>query len=439
MTEDEKKSLASLNEQHDVPGMDLDEVIIGLKNLIVVPYDIAEKNLILPVSVNKDSVVLVMADPTNKHLIEEIEFVTGKQVTPQVASLTQLRAAIKDCYSAYHAGKTVYRGKKVPASEDAAPDPSPPASNATKKTKISVSSESFEGEADIQIDVKVPAFTPRLSSVPPNSPMDAQAEELKSQNKESGKKILVVDDEEEILLLISKVLKVKGHQIITTARGLDAIKKIQSENLDLVILDAMLPEIHGFDICKQIKDDDAYKHLPVVMISAIYRGWRYAKDLKESYGVDDFIEKPFNIDELVRIVDKHCNNTPVPDRESPADTSEVAEQALAACMRMYREGNIDDAIAHLSKAIEKDSANFKLHYNLALLLGKKGSKHQAILSLETALDLNPDSFAALKNLAVLYQKTSFKLKAVEAWERTLEACPDPKTRDGIKRHLVDLL
>jgi DNA-binding response OmpR family regulator len=201
----------------------------------------------------------------------------------------------------------------------------------------------------------------------------------------------------------------------------------------------MLPEIHGFDICKQIKGDDKYKHLPVVMISAIYRGWRYAKDLKESYGVDDFIEKPFNIEELVKVVDKHCDKTAASDCESSEDISKTAKQALVACMKMYREGNIDDAILHLGKAIENNPTYFDLHYNLALLLGKKGSKHQAILSLETALGLNPDSFSALKNLAVLYQKTSFKLKAVETWERTLDTCPDKKTRDGIKRHLVDLL
>ena len=105
----------------------------------------------------------------------------------------------------------------------------------------------------------------------------------------------------------------------------------------------------------------------------------------------------------------------------------------------YKAGHIDDAISHLQKATEQDNASFDLHYNLALLLGKKGFSHRAILCLQTALGLRPDSFLALKSLAVLYQKSSFKLKAIETWERTLDFCPDEQTREGIKRHLVGML
>lgn len=421
MIENEKKSPHEHREQPNVAGFDLNELEMRLTNLIVVPYDVAEKNLILPVSVNANAITLVMADPTNNKIKEEIEFVTGKKVVPKVADPAQLTTAIKDCYTAYHAGEKVYRGKSV------------------KKFNVSVSSGSGEGNSDIEVRVDAAEFIPRLSSVPPNSPTESQPDEADTTTENSRKRILVVDDEKEILILISKVLSAESHQIITTARGLDAIKIIQSEKLDLVILDAMLPEIHGFDICKQIKEDDNYRHLPVIMISAIYRGWRYAKDLKESYGVDDFIEKPFNIEELLKTVDKHCNKECTDQPGSSPDISETAKKTLVSCMKMYREGNIDEAIARLSEAIENDSTNFDLHYNLALLLGKKGFAHQAILRLETALGLNPDSFATLKNLAVLYQKTAFKLKAIETWERTLDACPDKKTRDGIKRHLVDLL
>ncbi len=420
MTENEKNSLQAFMEQHDVAGFNLDELEMRLENLRVVPYDIAEKHLILPVSVTADRITLVMADPTNDHIKEEIEFVTGKQVVANVAEPEQLTAAIKDCYTAYRAGETVYRGKNA------------------AKIKISVSSGIGQGNSDIEVRVNTSGFSPRLSSIPPNSPTESQHDES-TPAKKYRKKILVVDDEKEILLLISKVLTAEGHQIITTARGLEAIKKVQSEKLDLVILDAMLPEIHGFDICRQIKEDDNYKHLPVIMISAIYRGWRYAKDLKESYGVDDFIEKPFNIEKLVKTVDKYCNEESTAQPGSSSDISETTKKTLVSCMKMYREGDIDEAIARLSEAIEHDSTNFELHYNLALLLGKNGFAHQAILTLETALGLNPDNFAALKNLAVLYQKTAFKLKAIETWERTLDACTDKKTRDGIKRHLVDLL
>ena len=98
-----------------------------------------------------------------------------------------------------------------------------------------------------------------------------------------------------------------------------------------------------------------------------------------------------------------------------------------------------EAIALLKKGIQIDPLAFKLHYHLALLLGRKNLNYQAIRSLESALELQPDYFPALKNLAVLYQKTGFKFKAVETWERALGHCEEEEMREKIKGHLLKLL
>jgi DNA-binding response OmpR family regulator len=235
------------------------------------------------------------------------------------------------------------------------------------------------------------------------------------------------------------VLKEKGFQVITAARGLEAIKKVQSETPNMIILDAMLPEIHGFDICRRIKKSSKYGHIPVIMISAIYRGWRYAQDLKNSYGVDEFIEKPFKINEFIETVQQlmtaRSSEVPPPEEE----LSKEAERILSRCVKAYQSGKLDEAIEMLKKGIEIDPLAFKLHYHLALLLGKKDLHYQAIRSLENALELAPDYFPALKNLAVLYQKTGFKFKAIETWERALGHCQEEDLRAQIKDHLVSLL
>jgi DNA-binding response OmpR family regulator len=216
---------------------------------------------------------------------------------------------------------------------------------------------------------------------------------------------------------------------------------VQNDNPDMIILDAMLPEVHGFDICKKIKGSKKYGHIPVIMISAIYRGWRYAQDLKDSYGVDDFIEKPFKLAELLEKIEKQFARVASGglQEEEPSDLSEQTEKILASSVAAYRSGDIDKAIELLRSGIQIDPLAHKLHYNLALLLGKKTLNYQAIRELESTLELAPDYFPAMKNLALLYEKAGFRFKAIETWERSLHYCPDDETRESIKSHLLTML
>ena len=79
---------------------------------------------------------------------------------------------------------------------------------------------------------------------------------------------------------------------------------------DLVVLDGMLPEVHGFEICRQLKTSERFRHIPVIMMSAVHTGWRFAADVKEKYGADDYLEKPFEPAELLRRVETLLNRAP---------------------------------------------------------------------------------------------------------------------------------
>ncbi|WP_195940637.1 response regulator transcription factor [Romboutsia sp. 1001713B170131_170501_G6] len=107
-------------------------------------------------------------------------------------------------------------------------------------------------------------------------------------------KILVVDDEIEILNLIKKALDKEGFKNIYIAdNGTKGLEIFERENLDLAILDIMLPDIEGYDICKKIRQ---ISDIPVLFLSA--KGEELDKLVGLSLGADDYITKPFSIKEL---------------------------------------------------------------------------------------------------------------------------------------------
>lgn len=111
------------------------------------------------------------------------------------------------------------------------------------------------------------------------------------------KKILIVDDEPDIVETVQFLMQSEGFETITAMDGEEALKKAKEENPDLMILDVMLPKINGYKVCRLLKFDNKYKHIPILMLTA--RSQEEDKIIGEETGADEYITKPFNIDELV--------------------------------------------------------------------------------------------------------------------------------------------
>src|SRR5580700_6522857 len=111
---DEIDALRALSEQHGVPGIDLTQVAIVLEHLDVVPREVAETHRILPVLMRGDRIFLAMADPRDKRVIDELEFVTGKKVYPYIAVHSTLTRTIAAAYEAKARGEAHYLGPRVP-------------------------------------------------------------------------------------------------------------------------------------------------------------------------------------------------------------------------------------------------------------------------------------------------------------------------------------
>ncbi|MFP4654932.1 MAG: methanogen output domain 1-containing protein [Methanohalobium sp.] len=113
-------------------------------------------------------------------------------------------------------------------------------------------------------------------------------------NENSTSKILIVDDEPELVELIADYLD--EYDTIAAYNGQEAIDKIKSENIDVVLLDVMMPDINGFEVCKNIKNDESIDYIPVLMITALSDQDNKIKGLDS--GADDFLTKPVDEEEL---------------------------------------------------------------------------------------------------------------------------------------------
>jgi DNA-binding response OmpR family regulator len=506
-TVSEVEALKALSEQSGVPGIDLNQVCIRLADLAILPREIAVRHKLLPVLVRDDRIFVAMAAPTEKKVIDELEFVTGKRVFPYIALAGPLQRVISQAYEMWDRNEAYYVGPQCPPEvlrkagismppakppEPAPPTPMPRAPavpSATPRGGTAIPApEAARPQAPAHEAAPAPRpqapARPRDPTPPPVKPAGqraaapgaktdsidqsvvlddamnrmAAADELTDADfglmssevsvvtdlpKDSGAKIgqrtvLIVDDEDEIRKLLRRVLESRGFRVREADRGNTALKLVKEEPPDVMILDAMLPEVHGCDIARRIKGSERYGKIPIVMVSAVYRGWRFAEDLKASYGVDAFIEKPFKIGDVVAAVEKALEQKKEPPEPAEKISAE-AERHLAAGIAAYKAGDFDKAALHLREGTKIDPLAYRLHFHLGLLYGKQGQIFEAIQELETALDINNRHFPALKNLAVLYQKAGFRNKAIETWERALHVAPDDATRQTIKEHLLGLL
>lgn len=127
------------------------------------------------------------------------------------------------------------------------------------------------------------------------------------------KKILVVDDEMDIRIFISTLVETNGYKPLVAKDGEEGLKMIKEHQPDLVILDVMMPKESGLKLYRQIKSDDATKHIPVIMVSAVSKKtfFHSYRELDRYHGAaiaepEAYIEKPPESEELIACISKFC-------------------------------------------------------------------------------------------------------------------------------------
>jgi DNA-binding response OmpR family regulator len=116
----------------------------------------------------------------------------------------------------------------------------------------------------------------------------------------AGERILAVDDSATILEMIKAILVGEGYEVITAADGAEALETARSEKPDLILLDVMLPKLDGYRVCRLLKFDQNYKHIPIVMLTAKTEDAAMATGIRT--GADQYLTKPVEPDVLLAAV-----------------------------------------------------------------------------------------------------------------------------------------
>ncbi len=172
-----------------------------------------------------------------------------------------------------------------------------------------------------------------------------------------AKKILIVDYEPKSLEQTVKLLQNAGYEIIKAKDGLAAIEVFNKENPDAVVLAAMLPKMHGFEVCRTIKKTEEGKKTPLLITTGVYKGEKYKRQALTEYGADGFFEKPYNPNEFLSYLGELLNqgtqeNAQVKPIDLDTDLEAKLEDTLSGLMEIGSDSDVVSTDTNLEAKLE---------------------------------------------------------------------------------------
>jgi two-component system phosphate regulon response regulator PhoB len=181
----------------------------------------------------------------------------------------------------------------------------------------------------------------------------------------SKEKILVVEDDKHISRLVKYNVDKSGYNCLVAEDGEEALDILGRQNIDLIILDIMLPEIDGFEVCRTLKQDIKLKNIPIIMLTA--KGEEVDRIVGLELGADDYVVKPFSPRELMLRVKAVLRRKKMP--ESPRDI--ITRGALVVDTAKHK-------VTVYNKDVELTPIEFKLLVTLLERAGRMQSRDQLL-------------------------------------------------------------
>jgi len=120
-------------------------------------------------------------------------------------------------------------------------------------------------------------------------------------------RILVVDDDPDLVESVTMILEKKGHEVIPAYGGVEGLEKAKMVRPDAIILDVMMPDKDGYEVCKELKGDPRYRKIPIILLTAVVSkipttSYTYRMGMETE--ADDYVDKPVEPVDLVRLVER---------------------------------------------------------------------------------------------------------------------------------------
>jgi CheY-like chemotaxis protein len=127
-------------------------------------------------------------------------------------------------------------------------------------------------------------------------------------------KILIVDDEPSSIFLFTGILEKEGYRVVSASSGEEALNLIKTDPPGLILSDLLMPRLHGFNLLQELKYNENFKHIPVIIATAVYKGALHRMEVKRQ-GAEEFLEKPVDPDLLVETVKRVLAPKPLDEED----------------------------------------------------------------------------------------------------------------------------
>lgn len=187
------------------------------------------------------------------------------------------------------------------------------------------------------------------------------------------REILIIEDEKDIIELLSYNLKKEGFSVDFSLDGEDGLRKVQSKNYDLLILDLMLPSIQGLELCRMVRNNPKTVNLPIIMLTA--KTEEIDRIIGLEMGADDYVSKPFNVRELIARIKAVLRRSEL--KPPQVSTTELSDENTIKIRDLY----IDKEkfiVTVDSQPIKLTATEFKLLLYLAERKGKIYNREQLL-------------------------------------------------------------
>jgi two-component sensor histidine kinase len=174
-------------------------------------------------------------------------------------------------------------------------------------------------------------------------------------------RILIVDDNKESLYILEALLKGGGYEVVSAGNGAEALEKLSTKSVDMIISDVLMPVMDGFKFCKEVREQDELKNIPFIFYTATYKDEREEK-LASKLGADKYILKPAEPEELIKIIQGMLRDV----EEGKFEPMKPALEEKEEVMKLYNERLINKLEKKMLE-LEREVAERKRKNNMQII------------------------------------------------------------------------